>query len=597
MDNRQYTGGAQLAVIREKKRTSSFKLTQITRHLIQAVSFVLMPGLFILALGAFKGIWQAVLAGNFTWAAMGTPLVTLLAVVPITALWGRFFCGYLCAFGGMQELMSFIAKKLKMPQPRISPQADRIMRKLKYAVLGLLFILWTFGISYDYFSPWSVFGQYSNFKGWSDLSGWLTVGGQFLIGIMLFSLVVERGFCRYFCPLGGIFSLISRQRLFRVKSNGQCVACGRCDRECPMGISVSECGYANAGGSVNSPECIDCFRCVDGCGAKALYTSPREAVAGSAAAIAIAGVYKIGSITVNSPIADVTGLTAASQGQYIDGTYEGSAQGYRGEVRVQVKVSGGVISSITVESYSDDDEFFNRARNTVISEIISSQSTDVQTVSGATFSSRGIIQAVANALGVTLQQSGQSEQSENWQGGHVGRQDSNEHGGHGRGNRIRPGDSGNDNGGSRNGEGGRQKPDGSHHTKPDSDTGADRNSDKETNTDSSQNVNLDFTDLTDGTYSGTGQGRNGGIEVTVKVKKGKVTSVTVESSSEDAQYMNRAKDTVISGIINRQSLNVDTVSGATMSSNGIIEAVANALGMEYTNPNSRRGTMGHNRGH
>ena len=74
--------------------------------------------------------------------------------------------------------------------------------------------------------------------------------------------------------------------------------------------------------------------------------------------------------------------------------------------------------------------------------------------------------------------------------------------------------------------------------------------------------------------------------MSVKVSGGKVTSITVESSNEDAPYLNRAKDTVIGEIIDSQSLNVWTVSGATMSSNGIIDAVANALGMSFTNPNS-----------
>ena len=85
--------------------------------------------------------------------------------------------------------------------------------------------------------------------------------------------------------------------------------------------------------------------------------------------------------------------------------------------------------------------------------------------------------------------------------------------------------------------------------------------------------------------------------VTVKVKSNKVTSITIESSREDSQYMNRAKDTVIGEIIDAQSLNVQTVSGATMSSNGIIEAVANALGIAYTNQNSQLGGRGSHRGH
>ena len=593
MDTRNMAEKRQLAVVKSRKKAWPFSTTQAIRHVVQIAGFVMMPGLFILGLGAFKGVWQAILGGHFTWSAMGAPLLTLLAIVPITALWGRFFCGYLCAFGGMQELLSFIGKKLNLPQLKISPEADRIMRKIKYAVLGIIFVLWTFSISYDFISPWSVFGQYSNYKGWSDLSGWITVGGQLLIAVMLFSLVVERGFCRYFCPLGGIFSLISRARLFKVKNNGKCVSCGRCDAECPMGINVSSESNSSVipGGCVNSSECIDCFRCVDKCGAKALYTAPREAVAGSAAAIAIAGVYKIGAITVQSPIASVTAMTSVTQGQYVDGTYEGTAQGYRGEVKVRVKVSGGAISSVTVESYSDDDEFFNRAKNTIINEIISSQTADVQTVSGATYSSRGIIQAVANALGVTVVQ---SETSDNME--HGGRHGMNENGGE----RRRPDDHQNGNDRKRRGGGDHGSSDnGGSPMKPDSrDNNGSAPSDNQpdANQNASQNGNLDFTNLKDGTYSGTGQGRNGSIEVTVKVKSGKVTSVTIESSSEDAKYFNAAKDTVINGIISNQSLDVDTVSGATMSSNGIIDAVANALGIEYTNPNSQR-TRGQHRGH
>lgn len=593
MDTRNMAENKQLAVVKSRKKTWPFSTTQAIRHVIQIAGFVMMPGLFILGLGAFKGVWQAILGGHFTWSAMGAPLLTLLAIVPITALWGRFFCGYLCAFGGMQELLSFIGKKLNLPQLKISPEADRIMRKIKYAVLGIIFVLWTFSISYDFISPWSVFGQYSNYKGWSDLSGWITVGGQLLIAVMLFSLVVERGFCRYFCPLGGIFSLISRTRLFKVKNNGKCVSCGRCDAECPMGINVSSESNSSVipGGCVNSSECIDCFRCVDKCGAKALYTAPREAVAGSAAAIAIAGVYKIGAITVQSPIASVTAMTSVTQGQYVDATYEGTAQGYRGEVKVRVKVSGGAISSVTVESYSDDDEFFNRAKNTIINEIISSQTADVQTVSGATYSSRGIIQAVANALGVTVVQ---SETSDNME--HGGRHGMNENGGE----RRRPDDHQNGNDRKRRGGGDHGSSDnGGSPLKPDSrDNNGSAPSDNQPDNhqNASQNGNLDFANLKDGTYSGTGQGRNGSIEVTVKVKSGKVTSVTIESSSEDAKYFNAAKDTVINGIISNQSLDVDTVSGATMSSNGIIDAVANALGIEYTNPNSQR-TRGQHRGH
>lgn len=523
--------GKQLTTITKNDQEASSGMTQFIRHCLQIAGFLLMPGLFLLTLHSVKGLWHAIISGSFTWAAMGAPLLTLLAIIPITALWGRFFCGYLCSFGGLQELMGIIGQTCQLPQLTVPPAIDRVLKKMKYVVLAALFLLWTLDISYDSASPWAVFGQYATYDGWRDLHGWLTIGGLLLVLIIVGSLFTERAFCRYLCPLGGIFSLISRWRLFKIKKNGNCVGCGHCEAVCPMGIAVRS--DSDTGGRVNSAECIDCFRCIDKCGVKALHTSPREAVAGSAAAVAVAGLYQVGTIAVKPSLVTLSNSTSLSQGQYIDGTYEGSAQGYRGTVTVQVVVSNGMISSITVESYRDDDEFFNRAKNTVINEIITRQTTDVSTVSGATYSSRGIMQAVANALGVTQ-------------------------------------------------------------TFDMSDDAEQRNHDTETNhtPETNPNAAVDFSQLTDGTYSGSGQGRNGTITVSVKVKGGKVTSITVENSREDEQYFNRAKDTVIGEIIESQSLNVQTVSGATMSSNGIIDAVANALGISYTNPNRQQGAKG-----
>ena len=181
-----------------------------------------------------------------------------------------------------------------------------------------------------------------------------------------------------------------------------------------------------------------------------------------------------------------------------------------------------------------------------------------------------------------------------------------ENGGNG-GERRRPqgGENGGNGGERRKPQGGENGENGGHKKKSRDGSGRDENSDSDRNSDKSrdsqngnetkttQNAAYDFSDLRDGSYSGTGNGRNGSIEVTVKVKNGKVTSITIESSREDSQYMNRAKDTVIGEIIDSQSLNVQTVSGATMSSNGIIEAVANALGIEYTNTNSQLGGRSH----
>lgn len=582
-----------IVTVRPADRNAESKplsFTQILRHTAQIAGFLLLPGLFLLTLGSVKGVWQALLHGQFTWAAMGAPLLTLLAIIPITALWGRFFCGYLCAFGGLQELLHYLAQRLHLPRVELSPAADRIARKAKYAVLGVLFLLWTFDVSYDSASPWNVFGQYATYDGWVDLSKWLSVGGALLLLIAAAGLFTERAFCRYLCPLGGVFSLLSRGRLFRVKRNQPCVGCAQCEAACPMGVNVAR--ETGERGSVYSAECIDCFRCVDKCGVKALYTAPREALSGSVAALAIAGMAQVGTVVVKSPIGVTSGIQTLSQGQFTDGTYIGSAQGYRGPVNVQVRVSGGKIVSITVESYQDDSQFFERAKESVISAILAGQTTDVSVVSGATYSSRGIMQAVANALGIQTQSSDEiptiprQDGSDSTQEHHSHSKPNGGEGGNSRsGRKHSRSQQGSSNDGGSNSSRSKPNSDSSNNSLPQ----IPDNSQKSENSQIAPSTSLDFSNLTDGTYSGTGRGRNGNIAVTVKVKGGKVTSITVESSSEDAQYFNRAKDTVIGEILDSQSLNVRTVSGATMSSNGILDAVANALGLSFTNPNASRG--------
>jgi uncharacterized protein with FMN-binding domain len=84
---------------------------------------------------------------------------------------------------------------------------------------------------------------------------------------------------------------------------------------------------------------------------------------------------------------------------YADGTYTGTGEGFRGGVtKISVTVKNGIITNIQDISNEDDPPYFNRAYNTVVNSILSAQSADVDAVSGATYSSRGIMEAVANAL-------------------------------------------------------------------------------------------------------------------------------------------------------------------------------------------------------
>ena len=109
-------------------KKNKYNITQIIRHIIQLISFIILPGLFILTWNAIKVLFIALINNTFTLDTMLVPILTLVAVIPITMLWGRFFCGYLCAFGSMQELLNYIAKKLKIKQININYKLDKYLK-------------------------------------------------------------------------------------------------------------------------------------------------------------------------------------------------------------------------------------------------------------------------------------------------------------------------------------------------------------------------------------------------------------------------------------------------------------------------------------
>lgn len=387
------------------KKKGGMPKTQIIRHIIQLLAFLVFPGLFIVTLSSIEVILEAFLKWSFSLTDLAVPLVTLIAVIPVTALWGRFFCGYLCAFGSMQELAGFIAEKVGIKQITISPGRDALLKKLKYAVLAVLVVLWVLDVSYSGLSPWNVFGIYTSISGWSDLSALVSVGGLLLAMMIIGSLFVTRFFCRYLCPLGGIFTVISKPRLFRIKKADGCTDCGLCTKQCPMGIAVE--AETSESGAVQSGECIDCFRCVDCCSFDALRTDPKAAAAGTLAAATISGLYYAGNIAAGTETfkkvasGEIKLFSGQPQGKYKDGTYQGTGRGFRDRpTTVEVVVKSGMIKSVTVLEYEDDDSFFRRAEAPVIESIITEQSAEVEAVSGATYSSRGIMEAVANALDI-----------------------------------------------------------------------------------------------------------------------------------------------------------------------------------------------------
>ena len=265
-----------------------------------------------------------------------------------------------------------------------------------------MLLVWVLQLPVDSsFSPWGVFGMLVSGNGSVMLSAIPTVGFAILVAILIASFFVERFLCRYLCPLGALFTPLSRGRLFRIRrKESACSGCAQCSRACAMGVAVHE------NDRVTSGECIDCMRCTDVCVPEALTANPHPAIAGTASALILCVALGVGRLIPSKNTAAeaaASGQTfSETTGRYANGVYAGSGAGFRGEVSSRVTVEGGRITDITVLAYSDDADYFERAASGVIPAILSSQTPQVNAVSGATFSSNGILEAVADALDLTF---------------------------------------------------------------------------------------------------------------------------------------------------------------------------------------------------
>lgn len=214
-----------------------------------------------------------------------------------------------------------------------------------------------------------------------------------------------------------------------------------------------------------------------------------------------------------------TPTTSVPAGGYKDGTYQGSGTGFGGTITVQVTISGGKIAAIDILSASGETGSYFASAKGVISKMISGQTPNVDAVSGATYSSNGIIRAVQNALSKAANTSVSVTPTPT----------------------AKP------------------TPKPTSIPKP------------------SGNVTYK-----DGTYSAEAEGFDGPVKVTITIKNGKITKIT-NTNTDTKEYFSKAWAKIQPAILKKQGVyGVDTVSGATFSSNGILEAAQKALAKAET---------------
>lgn len=252
-------------------------------------------------------------------------------------------------------------------------------------------------------------------------------------------------------------------------------------------------------------------------GSNAITTSPLPSESGN------------NNSTSNSEkVKSVLPLTLSSNQKYKDGTYYGTGVGFNGNLTVKVTIKNGKITNIDIVKTGDGDHYIAKAKE-LLKSIYAKQNTNVDTVSGATYSSNGLIEAVSNALSKAVVNKDNSKSYVN----------------------------------------------------------NNKNINNKTTTTTPKKFptkpsvpNMTNATFKDGTYIGVGEGYKGDIKVSVVIKNGKIYKINILSTEDDEQYFSKARK-LTSSIITKQTADVDTISGATFSSNGIIEAVSNALQKAY----------------
>lgn len=414
-----------------KKDISRIKISRI---FIQIIFFIFFTELFSLVFSSMKNIYLGIINGNLETANILTSVVLILAILFLVLVLGRFFCGWLCAFGALNNFIFNLAKRVFRFNFKVNEKLDAVLKHLKYVILAAIIIFgWTKNNTLiDMYDPWNAFAELRMFP--QALKDYPL---QFLVlGLIIFGAAfIERFFCRYLCPLGAVQALLWKCRLsWFARDDNICGKCNLCTRSCPMGINISELKKLKSG------ECIGCLKCVGNCPKgnfkisilkqnikpmtyvliglglfssiysfkyilkKTLAASDMHLQTKQELQIKDSAKqendYKRNDEEENKEISknESSELEKIENKIYEDGVYTGISVGKRPEITVKVTIEKDKITSIEIVSHKEDREYSEIPFHVIPKEIISSQSVEVDAVSGATNTSTRLIKAVENAV-------------------------------------------------------------------------------------------------------------------------------------------------------------------------------------------------------
>ncbi len=204
-------------------------------------------------LGGLENLWVW-FAGQSNLQKLFSGTMTLFFLtLGFALLFGRSFCGNICPFGALFEFFGKIKKKKWLMPIRF----DKVLRYLKYVVLAFItYMAWKTATLW--ISPYDPYAAFAHVWTGVEVLNEYFIGFIILVIVVILSIFYDRFFCKYLCPAGALYGIISKISPLKVKRN-PCIDCKKCTKVCPMNIDVA------SGGVVRSAECIDCGKCIDVC--------------------------------------------------------------------------------------------------------------------------------------------------------------------------------------------------------------------------------------------------------------------------------------------------------------------------------------------
>ena len=204
--------------------------------------------------GAIETLPKLITTGDFVRRTADTNLVLLGGMILAVLVFGGGFCGWVCPMGTVFEWLYKLRSKIWSKRFRLPQWLHKSLRWLRYAVLIVILLL-TVQANDLWFKA---FDPYSITFTWGHAAN---IIGIIILGVLLVAgLFVERFFCLYMCPLGGVIHPVAKASATGIVRNTvTCIDCKACDEVCPYNIPVSNQTKIDRG------SCIECLSCIDEC--------------------------------------------------------------------------------------------------------------------------------------------------------------------------------------------------------------------------------------------------------------------------------------------------------------------------------------------